>query len=82
MLYTSINDTIFIRMTVSEIINHLQQFPPNMLVVVSGYEGGYDDPGMIHIVKLQLLDYDSDYHGKYMDHNEGESIKAVVIPRL
>ncbi len=30
-------------MNVIELIEKLKEFPPNMRVVVEGYEGGYDD---------------------------------------
>jgi hypothetical protein len=33
------------KMTVSELIKHLQNYPGDMRVLTLGYEGGYDDIG-------------------------------------
>lgn len=51
-------------MTVSELIEKLKQMPPNRVVVVRGYEDGYDDPivclgqAMLYTNKEDSLDYD------------------------
>lgn len=43
-------------MNVKELIEKLKQFPTEMLVVVDGYEGGYDDIATVHQVKVKLND--------------------------
>ena len=43
-------------MTVKELIQMLESYPHDLRVVVSGYEGGFDDvtPEHISVVKIQL----------------------------
>ena len=41
-------------MTTRELIGLLQQHPPEMRVVVSGYEGGVDDVGGMEEVPIKL----------------------------
>lgn len=42
--------------TVAQLIAKLQQFPPDMRVVVEGYEGGYHDAGWLKNEDLILKD--------------------------
>ena len=41
-------------MTVSELLAKLHGLPEDMLVVVRGYEGGYDDVRDVRMLKLEL----------------------------
>ena len=43
-------------MTAQELMKLLQTYPPDLRVVVNGYEEGYDDlsPGQIRVVKISL----------------------------
>ena len=45
-------------MTVKELMKELEQFPNNMEVVVSGYEGGYDSVAKTRISIIEV-DYNS-----------------------
>ena len=56
-------------MTVAELIRLLQRHPPDLRVVVDGYEDGYDDlsPGQLQTVKITLNTGTRDYVGKHGD---------------
>ena len=47
-------------MTVRELIDQLEKEPPDMIVVVDGYEGGYDDP----VMGKKTVILDSNYDGE------------------
>ena len=71
-------------MTVKDLRKLLSKYPDDYLVVVPGYEGGYDSPilkkcGEIKIVKDQNR---KDWDGEY-DFSVGEpgTIKALFLPR-
>lgn len=53
-------------MKVRELIEQLQQFDPEMMVVVDGYEGGADDIKTVDTARI-ALDYNkgSWYYGKH-----------------
>lgn len=44
-------------MTVQELIEKLQSHPPEMLVVVDGYEGGFEDP----VLKTKTVSFKKEY---------------------
>lgn len=73
-------------MTVGELIRHLSGFPKDMLVVVDGYEGGFDDPSPPRKVPVrdelgrEKSDPHSHYDGRYELDPDGP-IEAVVVPR-
>lgn len=73
-------------MTVEEIINILKEYPPDMRVLVKGYEGGYDNPD--EIKEIEVYDrgkggYSGEYESTdYVDEEETVTkFKAVIIPR-
>lgn len=77
-----------LEMTVGELIDRLREFPPGVMVVVSGYEFGYDPvtPLSIHPIRLMPGYGETSYGGKFMEYEgeeakKGEPIEAVVIPR-
>ncbi len=54
-------------MNVNQLIKRLQMYPPDLRVVVRGYEGGYDDVNNFEQLKI-VLDYHSEwYYGKHED---------------
>jgi hypothetical protein len=72
-------------MKIKELIEQLKKYDPEMLVVVRGYESGWDD---IDIIKEQILiewEYnDSWYEGKYSYFEEKQdkpdrAIKAITL---
>ena len=54
-------------MTVQQLIDLLGNHPPDMRVVVNGYEGGYDDlsPRQIAQIKIALNAGSSEWEGKH-----------------
>ena len=79
-------------MKVSELIEELKSFDPEMEVVVDGYETGYDVVRSISKVevfkpKADIIDhkawYDGDYvhRSKFINADDGEYIEVVYIPR-
>ena len=52
-------------MKISELIEQLKNYPQDLQVVVSGYEGGYDDVIKIQKIKV-ILNHNKDrFRGKH-----------------
>ena len=76
-------------MTISELIKLLERYPPDMRVVVSGYEEGYDDlePGCVRVADLRLNVNTRWYVGRhdeaYPDNKDrgSGSAKALILER-
>ena len=68
-------------MTVAQLIESLKNYPPDLQVVVSGYEGGYNDVGRFEKIKI-IRDYNKEwYYGKHErveDIYDAELIKNAV----
>lgn len=80
-------------MTVGELIELLGAHPPDLRVVVQGYEGGYDDltPPAVLSLRLALDVDDRDYMGDHEDaryvsssHSASPSdiVDAVALHRM
>ena len=71
-------------MNVDQLIKRLQMYPPDLRVVVRGYEGGYNDVDTFENIKI-LLDYHSAwYYGKHEDASfiQNEETKANAVGAL
>jgi hypothetical protein len=74
-------------MNVNQLIKRLQMYPPDLRVVVSGYEGGYNDVGTFENLKI-VLDYNKSwYYGKHEDveslyGNNSELLKTNAVDAL
>ncbi len=71
-------------MNVNQLIKRLQMYPPDLRVVVRGYEGGYDDVNNFEQLKI-VLDYHSEwYYGKHEDASfiQNEETKANAVGAL
>ena len=78
-------------MTVKELIQILESYPSDLRVVVSGYEGGFDDiaPERISVVKIQLDVGTEDWEGQHEKpellrkgaQNTGDIVDALVFHR-
>lgn len=66
-------------MTVSELIKHLQTFPPDLPVVTEGYEEGYDTVKSVSEIMLVENPKKEWYLGKYEKSEDGTGIKAVFL---
>ncbi len=51
-------------MNVNQLIKRLQMYPPDLRVVVRGYEGGYNDVDTFENLKLVLNYHSAWYYGK------------------
>jgi hypothetical protein len=76
--------------TVKELIQKLGEYDPDMVVVVDGYEEGYDDPSVFAIEIVLDTNWDGEkkptswsgrheYKSSYEDNGPG--VKAVVVGR-
>lgn len=61
-------------MTIQELIETLSQFAPEIPVVVSGYEGGYNDISIVEPKTIQLNVNDKDYYGAH------GCVKGLIVP--
>lgn len=53
-------------MTVQQLIEHLKSFPPDQLVVVDGYEGGYNEPHLINQPIMECVEwFEGHWWGQY-----------------
>ena len=78
-------------MTVKELKKHLEKYPPNIHVVVNGYEGGWDDIEPENISKKEvLLNFSKEsYYGKHeelffvkkADIKKGKTAEVLAIAR-
>jgi hypothetical protein len=59
-------------MTIKELLQHLAQYPPDTRVVVSGYEGGYNDITTYKTIQIQLDARTEWYMGQHDDAETGE----------
>ena len=59
---------------VAELISELKQFPPDMCVVISGYEGGYFDAGVCGIISIKRNVNDAWYYGPHEMTDSGEEV--------
>jgi hypothetical protein len=71
------------RVTVAELIISLGAYPPDMPVLIDGYEGGYDYPypPTRIVVGRAYADDDVTYFGRFAEDEDGEKFHAVVLAR-
>ena len=61
-------------MTIQELIKTLSQYDPNTPVVISGYEGGYNDISIIQEKTMQLNVNNKHYYGAH------GCVKGLIVP--
>lgn len=66
-------------MTINELIEILRQFPPEMRVVVKGYEDGFDDIDTIKQVSLILNANEEWWYGAHADLKEKPGVPALLL---
>ena len=74
-------------MNVNQLIKRLQMYPPDLRVVVSGYEGGYNDVDTFENLKIVLDYHEAWYYGKHEDveslyGNNAEKLKTTAVDAL
>ena len=65
--------------TVKELIEKLQEFPPETRVIVSGYEGGVDDITGVELTFIDLNVNTAWYYGKHETSDDKNDVPAVYI---
>jgi len=77
-------------MNVQQLIEELQKYPPEMRVIVHGYEGGYSDcnPPQSTRIRLNVREKNDWYFGRHDDENypfgdnrDGAIETALLLPR-
>lgn len=69
-------------MTVEQLIKKLQKHDPNMLVLVTAYEEGYNELNEVKEVKTFYKLSDKHWAGEYQDYPlESCNISAILLPR-
>ena len=69
-------------MTVAELIEQLSKHPPEIPVLVNGYEGGYNTPNELCLTHVSRKENNPWYAGEYDDYEGiGDPIAAVVLSR-
>lgn len=63
-------------MTIRELIDALSQFDPETPVVISGYEGGYNDVSIVKPLTIQLNVNDKYYYGAH------HCVKGAMVPEI
>ena len=66
-------------MTVTQLIEALKNYPPDLPVVVSGYEGGYNDVDSFENVKI-VLGYNDEWY--YGSHESVDSLRGEEAEKL
>ncbi len=72
-------------MKVRELIDTLKGYDPEMMVVVRGYEGGYDEVGRTCVLNICLNVHDEWYYGKHdmvFDINKAEGYEQRNVVQL
>lgn len=68
-------------MTVEQLISELQKLPPNLTVLVDGYEGGFCDIDSLKTTKVEPNFHSEDYYGPH-EETDNATLPAVKIMRI
>lgn len=79
-------------MNVQQLIEELKKYPPEMRVIVNGYEGGYIDLEKVYVQSIRLNVHRKDdwYYGRHDDANypmallddkTAPVVDALLLPR-
>ena len=66
-------------MNIEELIAQLKAYPPQMRVIVQGYEGGYNDIVSLMDKHIALDVHPEDYYGAHDDAEAGKGISALLL---
>ena len=66
------------KITVAELIERLQQFPPETRVVVAGYEDGFNDIAWVDGLDIALNVHTEDYYGAHENAEDAKDGFEVV----
>lgn len=66
-------------MTAAELIDELKQLPPDIRIVIRGYEDGHNDILKLRSVKIKLNANEHWYEGAHEDSTDKEAIDAIDL---
>ncbi|MEX8546116.1 MAG: hypothetical protein V5804_00825 [Mucilaginibacter sp.] len=66
-------------MTAEELITLLQALPPEIKIVVRGYEDGYNDIQQLKALKLKKEPNTEWYYGEYFEDTSEHAIDAIEL---
>lgn len=68
-------------MTVKQLIQKLEQFDPNHMVIIHGYEGGVDEATRVSEVPIKLNVNEQWYYGSHetVEKEEEHDCLAILI---
>ncbi|MEO6455593.1 MAG: hypothetical protein ABIN97_16045 [Ginsengibacter sp.] len=66
-------------MTASELISELQKLPPDVKVVIRGYEDGYNNILELKPVRIKQTPDSHWYVGEYDDSTDEDAVEAVDL---
>lgn len=72
--FKSMSDNKIYKFTIAELIKILQQYPEDMPVVVSGYEGGYENFYYPFVKKVNYLPANPYYEGIFQPDDNGTEV--------
>lgn len=70
--------------TVQGLIEVLKTFPPELPVLVSGYESGYENFYMPHVEKMVYQPENMYFEGEFQvaENKDAEAFEAVLLTRV
>lgn len=66
-------------MNIKQLIEQLQQYDPETMVVITGREGGFNEVSEISEISLKLNANTSWYYGKHEESHDENGILALQI---
>jgi hypothetical protein len=66
-------------MTAAELIQSLQQLPPETKIVIRGYEDGYNDILKLRQVRIKYYPDAEWYYGVYSNSRDPDAIDAIDL---
>ena len=66
-------------MTAAELIQQLQILPPEIKIVVRGYEDGYNDILKLRVLKIKPNEKSHWYDGEYEDSTDADAIDSIDL---
>jgi len=66
-------------MTAQQLIQHLQNLPPETKIVIRGYEDGYNDILELKRVKIKTKENDYWFEGEYEISDDADATDAIDL---
>lgn len=66
-------------MTIQALIKELEKHPPDMLVMLPGYEGGFNDIETIELIPIKLNAHSDWWYGAHEKCDSTEATNVLVL---